>query len=70
MGLRGVDHIIVADQEIRVPLIEPAILVVDPVHAEEYGLSNVTRRTQFGKQIVEMFLIGLSWFVDVELVLP
>ena len=70
MGLRGFDHIIVADQEIRVRLIEPAILVVDPIHAEEYGLSNMTRRAQFRQQIVEVFLIGFPRLVLRELVLP
>ena len=45
IGPRGLQHIVVADQKIRVCLIEPAILVVDPIHAEEHGLSehDVTR---------------------------
>ena len=63
MGLRGLEHIIVADQEIRVCLIEPSVLVVDPIHAEEYGLLNMTRRAQFAEEVVEVFLIGLSLLV-------
>ncbi len=42
VGPRGPENIVVADQEIRVCLIEPAILVVDPVHAEDYGFLDVT----------------------------
>ena len=41
VGPRGFEHIVVTDQEIRVCLIEPAILVVDPVHAEEHGFLDV-----------------------------
>ena len=69
MGLRVLEHIIVADQEIRVCLIEPPVLVVDPIHAEEYGLLNMTRRAQFRQQVAERFLIGLSRLIGVELVL-
>ncbi len=70
MGLRGLEHIIVADQEIRVCLIEPPVLVVDPIHAEEYDLLNMTRRAQFAEEIVEVFPIGFLWLVRVERVFP
>ena len=70
MGLLGLEHIIVADQEIRVCLIEPPVLVVDPIHAEEYGLLNMTRRAQFAEEIVEVFPLGLLWLVRVERVFP
>ena len=70
MGLLGLEHIIVADQEIRVCLIEPPVLVVDPIHAEEYGLLNMTRRAQFAEEIVEVFPIGLFWLVRVERMFP
>ena len=42
VGPRGLDDIFVADQEIRFCLIEPAVLVVDPVHAEDHGFLDVT----------------------------
>ncbi len=51
-------------------LIEPPVLVVDPIHAEEYGLLNMTRRAQFAEEIVEVFPIGLFWLVRVERVFP
>ena len=70
MGLRGLEHIIVTDEKIRVRLIGPTILVVDPIHAEEYGLLNMTRRAQFAEEIVEVFPIGLLWLVRVERVFP
>ena len=51
-------------------LIEPPVLVVDPIHAEEYGLLNLTRRAQFPQQVAERFLIGLSRLIRVERVFP
>ena len=51
-------------------LIEPPVLVVDPIHAEEYGLLNMTRRAQFAEEIAEVFPIGLFWLVRVERVFP
>ena len=42
VGPRGLEHIVVADEEIRLGLIEATILVVDPIHAEEHGLLDVT----------------------------
>src|SRR5687767_9607711 len=66
----GLQHIIVADQKIRVCLIEPAVLIVDPIHTEEYGLLNMMRGAQFGKQIVEVLTIGFLWVRGRQFVLP
>jgi len=41
IALRGFQHVVVADQKIRVCLIQPAVLVVDPIHAEEDSLLNM-----------------------------
>jgi len=42
VGPRGLEHIVVADQEIRMGLIEAAVLVIDPIHAEDHGFLDVT----------------------------
>ncbi len=42
VGPRGFEHIVVADEKIRLDLIEAAILVVDPIHSEQHGLLDVT----------------------------
>ena len=56
----GVQHIVVADQEMGLFLGKLTALIVDAVHAEEDGLSHVFGRTQFGEQILHIFLVGFD----------
>jgi len=60
VGPCGLEHIVVTDEKIRLGLIEAAILVVDPVHAEKYGFLNMAGGAQFGEEMVEVFPVGLA----------
>ena len=51
-------------------LIEPAVLVVDPIHAQEYGFLHMARGAELCQQVVEIFLIGFARLFRSKLVLP
>jgi len=70
VGPCNVEYIVVADQKVRVCLIESAVLVVDPIHAEEHGLLNMVRGTQFDEQIVEIFPVRFPRVRRRQLVFP
>jgi hypothetical protein len=70
IGARRFEDIVVADEKVRVGLIEPAVVVVDPVHAEEYSFLDMAGGAQFGEQIVEVFPVRFPWVRRRQLVFP
>ena len=60
--LNGLEDVIVADQKVCMLAVEPAVLIVGPIHAEDHGLPDVTRRAQFSEQIAEVFPVRFPWF--------
>jgi len=70
VGPCDVEYIVVADEKVCVRLVEAAILVVDPIHAEEYGLLNMVGGAQFGEQIVEIFPVRFPRVHRRQLVFP
>ncbi len=68
--LNGLEDVIVADQKVCLLAVEPAVLIVDPIHAEDHGLADMTRRAQFSEQIVEIFPVRFPWFRRRQFVFP
>src|SRR5713101_9059807 len=68
--ISGLEHIVVADEKVRVGLVQPAVVVVAPVHAEEYGLLHMAGGAQFGEQLVEVFPIRFPWVRRRQWVFP
>jgi hypothetical protein len=42
IGLRDLQHVVVADEKLRMLSVKQAGLVVEPVHAEEYGFLDIS----------------------------
>ena len=68
--ISGLEHIVVADEKVRVGLVQPAVVVVAPVDAAEYGFLHMAGGAQFCEQIVEVFPIRFPWVRRRQWVFP
>ena len=60
MSSDGFEDIVVADEKVRLLKLEQAGLVVESIHAEEYGLRDVLRSAKLRHQMFEIPPVGFT----------